>query len=182
MKIKTSLEKITSAILHLRGKTVILDSDLAHIYGVSTKALNQAVKRNQRRFPADFMFRLSHDELARNRSQFVTGSGKHRDPRSRPFAFTEQGAIMAANVLNSATAARMSVFVVRAFVRMRALLSSDKGFAEELKKLEKKLTERLDTHEIAILDVVRRLIRLLEPPPPEPEPPPKEPIGFQPQP
>ncbi len=120
---KTSLEKIMPAIVHLRGNTVILDADLAHIYGVSTKALNQAVKRNRTRFPSDFMFQLSPHELAKNRSQFVTGPGKHRDPRFRPFAFTEQGAIMAANVLNSVTASRMSIFVVRAFVKMRAMLS-----------------------------------------------------------
>lgn len=174
------LEKITPSIAHLRNKAVILDSDLARIYGVSTKALNQAVKRNRQRFPADFMFRLSCHELAENRSQIVTGSRRHRDPRFRPFAFTEQGAIMAANVLNSVTAARMSVFVVRAFVKMRAMLSSDKGLAEELKKLEKKLTGRLDAHETAIVDVLRRLIRLLEPPPDATEPKSKGPIGFQP--
>jgi hypothetical protein len=150
------------------------------IYGVSAKALNQAVKRNRGRFPADFMFRLSRHELVKNRSQFVTGPAKHRDPRFRPFAFTEQCAIMAANVLNSVTAARMSVFVVRAFVKMRAMLSSDKGLAEELKQLEKKLTGRLDSHEIAIVNVLRRLIKLLEPVPDGPEPKPKGPIGFQP--
>jgi len=179
MKNKGALEKITPAILYLRGKAVIFDSDLAHIYGVSTKALNQAVKRNRKRFPGDFMFRVSRQELAENRSQFVTGPTKHRDPRFRPFAFTEQGAIMAANVLNSKTAARMSVFVVRVFVKMRAMLSSDRGLAEELKKLEKKLTGRLDAHEVAIVDVLRRLIKLLEPPLELPDPP-KPPIGFQP--
>ena len=181
MKTKTYLEKITPAIVSLRGTSVILDSDLARIYGTSTKALNQAVKRNRRRFPSDFVFRLSRDELIRNRSQFVTGSRKHRDPRFRPLAFTEQGAIMAANALNSMTAIRMSVFVVRAFVRMRAILSSEKGLAEELEKLEKKLTGRLNAHEIAIVDILRRLIKLLEPQPvlDSPEKP-KGPIGFQP--
>lgn len=176
-------ERIIDAIHFIRGQRVILDTDLARIYGVNTKALNQAVKRNRERFPADFMFRISRAEIMENRSQIVTGSEKHRDPRFRPFAFTEQGAIMAANVLNSMTAVRMSVFVVRAFVKMRALLSGDKGLAEELKKLETKLTGRLDAHEIAIVDVLRRLIKLLEPPPappPAPEPEPKGPIGFQP--
>lgn len=183
MKKKTALEKITPAIMHARGCAVILDSDLASIYGVSTKALNQAVKRNRRRFPNDFVFRLSRRELTKNRSQFVTGSRKHRDPRFRPYAFTEQGSIMAANVLNSVRAARMSVFVVRAFVKMRALLTKDKGLAEELKTLERKLTGRLDAHEVAIVDVLRRLIKLLEPLPDslaEPEPKPKGSIGFQP--
>lgn len=179
MKNKGSLEKITPMILSLRGKAVILDSDLARIYGVSTKALNQAVKRNRKRFPGDFMFRVSRQELEENRSQFVTGLTKHRDPRFPPFAFTEQGAIMTANVLNSKTAARMSVFVVRAFVKMRAMLSGDRGLAQELRKLEKKLTGRLDVHEVAIVDVLRRLIKLLEPPPELPDPP-KPPIGFQP--
>ncbi len=182
MKNKTLLEKITPVIVYLRGKTVILDSDLARIYDVSTKALNQAVKRNKARFPADFMFQISRKNLEENRSQFVTGSKRHRDLRFRPFAFTEQGAIMAANMLNSITATRMSVFVVRAFVKMRAMLSSDKGLAEDLKQLEKKLTGRLDAHEIAIVDVLRRLIKLLEPRPAPtlPEPKPKGPIGFQP--
>jgi len=179
MKNKTSLEKITPAIIYLRGAAVILDSDLARIYDVNTKALNQAVKRNKKRFPADFVFRLSCSEVKANRSQFVTGSKKYRDPRFRPFAFTEQGAIMAANVLNSVTAARMSVFVVRAFVKMRAMLSNDKGLAEELRKLEKKLTGRLDAHEIAIVDVLRRLIKLPEPQPELPEPE-KPKIGFHP--
>ena len=185
MKKKTELakaEQIVDTIFFVRGQRAILDTDLARIYGVSTKALNQAVKRNRGRFPADFMFQISCHELTENRSQFVTGPGKHRDPRFRPFAFTEQGAIMAANVLNSVTAARMSVFVVRAFVKMRAVLSGDKGLAEELKKLEKKLTGRLDSHETAIVDVLRRLIKLLEPrpAPPLPEIKPKGPIGFQP--
>lgn len=182
MENKSSLEKITPAIVYFRGKAVILDSDLARIYGVNTKALNQAVKRNRKRFPSDFMFRLLPHELAKNRSQIVTGTKKHRDPRFRPFAFTEQGAIMAANVLNSVAAARMSVFVVRAFVRMRAMLSSNKGLAEELKKLERKLTGRLDAHETAIVDVLRRLIKLFDPPPgsSDLELKPKGPIGFQP--
>jgi len=178
------------AIMYFRGKAVIFDSDLARIYGVSTKALNQAVKRNKARFPADFMFQISRRDLAENRSQIATGpenknlrsqfvTSRWGGPRYRPYAFTEQGAIMAANVLNSVTAGRMSVFVVRAFVKMRTLLSSNKGLAEELKKLEKKLTGRLDVHEIAIVDVLRRLIKLLEPQPVPPEPE-KPQIGFRP--
>ncbi len=123
------------------------------------------------------MFRLSRQELKGNRSQFVTGSKKHRDPRFRPFAFTEQGALMAANVLNSLTAARMSVFVVRAFVKMRTLLSNNRELAQELKKLEKQLTQRLDVHELAIVDVLRKVMRLLEPPADVPVPP-KRRIGF----
>src|SRR4051812_44605564 len=119
------LERIEQAILHIRGEKVMLDSDLAAIYGVTTKALNQAVKRNLDRFPPDFVFRLSADEVAElNRSQIVTGSQKHRDPRFPPYAFTEHGALMLANVLNSKRAAQTSVQVVRAFIRMRQVLAS----------------------------------------------------------
>lgn len=193
---KTDLAKpdqILNAISFIRGQRVILDVDLARIYGVNTKALNQAVKRNKARFPADFMFQISRKDLEENRSQIVTGpenknlrsqfvTSRWGGPRYQPYAFTEQGAIMAANVLNSVTACRMSVFVVRAFVKMRALLSNDKGLAEELKRLESKLTGRLDAHEMAIVDVMRRLIKLLEPQPEPPahDPEPKGPIGFQP--
>ena len=121
-KALTRTEDITRAILVLRGHRVILDAELAALYSVPTKALNQAVKRNAERFPDDFMFRLTRAETeALNRSQSVTGSQKHRDPRLLPFAFTEHGAIMAATVLNSPRAVEMSVYVVRAFVKLREL-------------------------------------------------------------
>lgn len=117
------IRAVETVILTVRGQKVILDADLARIYGVATKALNQAVKRNADRFPPDFLIRLTETEAAdtwsqivttsRNRSQIVTGSQKHRDPRFRPYAFTEHGAIMAATVLNSPEAVRMSVFIVR---------------------------------------------------------------------
>jgi ORF6N domain len=167
---------ITSVIRTIRGKKVILDADLARIYGVSTKALNQAVKRNLKRFPDDFLLRLSPDELENLRSQFVTSS-LHGGQRYLPYAFTENGAIMAANVLNSPEAVRMSVFVVRAFVKMRELLGGTKELAKQLAELEKKLTARLDGHEVAIVDVLRRVMEILDPPPPPPEPPRRE-IGF----
>ena len=113
------VEDITRAILVLRGHRVILDADLAALYGVTTKRLD--VKRNGQRFPDDFMFRLNGTEVeVLNRSQFATGSQKHRDPRFPPFAFTEHGAIMAATILNSSRAVEMSLYVVRAFVRLRA--------------------------------------------------------------
>jgi hypothetical protein len=115
-----SVEQITHSILVFRGHKVLLDSDLAELYGVPTKALNQAVKRNVERFPEDFMFRLSQAEAeALNRSQLVTGSQKHRDPRFPPYAFTEHGAMMAAMILNSPRAVETSVYVVRAFVKLR---------------------------------------------------------------
>jgi hypothetical protein len=167
---------ITSVIRTIRGKKVILDADLARIYGVSTKALNQAVKRNLKRFPNDFLLRLSPDELENLRSQFVTSS-LHGGQRYLPYAFTENGAIMAANVLNSPEAVRMSVFVVRAFVKMRELLGGTKELAKQLAELEKKLAARLDGHEVAIVDVLRRVMEILDAPPPLPELPRRE-IGF----
>ena len=163
------IEVITPAIRTIRGQKIILDSDLARIYGVTTKRLNEQVKRNAKRFPADFLFQLTAEEIRiLNRSQIATGSQKHRDPRLLPYAFTENGAIMAANVLNSPEAVRMSVFVVRAFVQMRELLGGTKELAKQLAALEKKLTDRLDGHEVAIVDVLRRVMDILDPPPPPP--------------
>lgn len=170
------MDQIGSLIRTIRGQKVILDSDLARIYGVPTKVLNQAVKRNLKRFPDDFLFRLSSDELGNLRSQFVTSSF-HGGQRYMPYAFTENGAIMAANVLNSPAAVRMSVFVVRAFVQMRDLLGGTKELARQLADLEKKLTARLDEHEIAIVEVLRRVMDILDPPPPPPDPPRRR-IGF----
>ena len=146
----------------IRGQRVILDADLAKIYGVATKRLNEQYVDNQQ------------DDG--NRSQFATGSSKHRDPRFAPFAFTEHGAIMAATVLNSPQAIQMSVFVVRAFVRIRQMLSIPHDLARELATLEKKLTARLDGHDIAITEVLQQIMLLLNPPP-EPGPPRKE-LGF----
>jgi hypothetical protein len=175
-----TVANITSVIRTIRGQKVLLDSDLALIYGVSTKALNQAIKRNIKRFPPDFIFQLTREESDSLRSQFVTlksGRGQHR--KFLPYAFTEHGAIMAANVLNSPEAVRMSVFVVRAFVQMRDLLGSTKELAKQLAALEKKLTARLDGHESAIVEVLQRLMNILDPPPPPPEPEtPKRRIGF----
>jgi hypothetical protein len=116
----------------------MLDSDLAGLYGVSTKALNQAVKRNLARFPADLMFRLTREETDElNRSQFVTGSQKHRDPRFPPYAFTEHGVVMLATILNSPIAIEASIQVVRAFVRLRSILAEHQELARRLEALEK---------------------------------------------
>jgi hypothetical protein len=171
-------------ILTIRGQKVVLDMELARIYGVTTKVFNQAVKRNRRKFPPDFMFRLTMEEYEglrsqfaiSNRSQIVTGSQKHRNPRYVPYAFTEHGAVMAANILRSDRAIQMSVFVVRAFIRMRQMLIEQRGLARKLSDLEKELTARLDVHETAINEMLRQIKRLLSPPP-EPEPPKKR-IGF----
>src|SRR5437016_2247435 len=118
---------IAQSILVLRGQKVLLDSELAAIYDVTTKRLNEQVRRNARRFPEDFLFRLTRSEVqALNRSHFATGSQKHRDPRVPPFAFTEHGAIMAAAVLNSPRAVEMSVYIVRAFVKLREFIVSNR--------------------------------------------------------
>ena len=172
------IDVIAPVIRTIRGQKIILDSDLARIYGVPTKALNQAVKRNLKRFPDDFLFRLSVAELENLNSQIVTSSS-HGGKRKLPYAFTENGAVMAANVLNSPAAVRMSVFVVRAFVQMRDLLGGTKELAKQLADLEKKLTARLDGHEVAIIEVLRRVMDILDPPPAPPEPErPKRRLGF----
>ena len=122
------------------------------------------------------MFQLNAHEAEILRSQIATSSS-HGGRRFLPYAFTENGAIMAANVLNSPNAVRMSVFVVRAFVKMREMLGGTKELARQLAELERKLTDRLDVHESAIVDVLRRVMEILDPPPPPPEPP-KRQIGF----
>ncbi|HUJ09885.1 MAG TPA: ORF6N domain-containing protein [Verrucomicrobiae bacterium] len=169
-----SIANLDRLILEIRGHKVMLDADLAAVYGVTTKRLNEAVKRNSERFPSDFVFQLTAEEIAAlrsqivtsmNRSQFATGSQKHRDPRFRPYAFTEHGAIMAANVLNSPQAVQMSVFVVRAFLRMRAALSDNRELARKLAALEKELKERLDVHEAAIVTILQRVMDIIDPPP-----------------
>src|ERR1035437_1913568 len=172
----SAVENIGPLIRTIRGEKVLLDSDLAKIYGVSTRILNRAVLRNRNRFPADFMFQLTREEFENLKSQFGISSS-HGGRRKLPYAFTENGAIMAANVLNSPVAVRMCVFVVRAFVKMRELLGGTKELAKQLDALEKKLTARLDGHEVAIVDVLRRVMDILDPPPPPSEPPRRE-IGF----
>jgi len=171
------VDKIGSLIRTVRGKKVLLDADLAEIYGVETGALNRAVIRNRKRFPVDFMFQLTREEFTNLRCQ-IGISSLHGGRRFLPYAFTENGAIMVANVLNSPAAVRMSVFVVRAFVQMRDLLGGTKELARQLADLEKKLTARLDVHESVIVDVLRRVMEILDPPPLPPEPP-KRRIGFQ---
>ena len=170
------MERISPLIRTIRGQKVILDSDLAKIYGTTTRILNRAVQRNRKRFPADFMFQLTQEEFENLKSQIGTSSS-HGGRRKLPYAFTENGVVMSANVLNSPEAVRMSVFVVRAFVKMRELLGGTKELAKQLADLEKKLTARLDGHEVAIVDVLRRVMEILDPPPPPPEPPRRQ-IGF----
>jgi ORF6N domain len=156
---------IAGAILVLRRQRVILDVDLAALYGVTTKRLNEQVKRNQGRFPADFVFRLTAAETeSLNRSQFATGSQRHRNPRFPPFAFTEHGAIMAANVLNSPLAVEMSIYVVRAFVQLREWLCSSKELARRLDQLESRIEKKLASHDDAIAAMLSAIRELMNPP------------------
>jgi hypothetical protein len=159
-QISSGVDDIGSLIRTIRGQKVILDSDLARIFGVPTFRFNEAVKRNRERFPDDFLFQLTREEHSILISQIAISSS-HGGRRKLPYAFTENGAIMAANVLNSPEAVRMSVFVVRAFVKMRDLLGGTKELARQLADLEKKLTARLDVHESVIVDVLRRVMEIL---------------------
>src|SRR5262245_18182449 len=161
------IEQIDEMIRMIRGVRVMLDRDLAKIYGVPTKVFNQAVKRNRQRFPDDFMFRLTQEEaqaLQAPRSQIVTLK-RGQNIKYLPYAFTEYGALMAANILNSAWAVQMSIFGVRAFAKIREALRGTPELARKLAELEKKLTARSDVHEAAIVQVLREVMQILNPPP-----------------
>jgi hypothetical protein len=166
---------IESLILTVRGHKVLMDADLAEIYGVPTKVFNQAVKRNAERFPEDFCFRLTVEEaeaVLRSRSQFVTLK-RGQNLKYRPHAFTEHGAIMAATILNSREAVAMSVFVVRAFMQMREQLVANAAILKRLAEIDKTLLE----HDSALRAIWTKLQPLLAPPP---EPPRKRIKGFNP--
>lgn len=153
--------KIESGILLIRGQRVILDSQLAALYGVTTKRLNEQISRNLERFPDDFVFQLTKDEADILRSQIATSRPQHGGRRHLPYAFTEHGAIMAASVLNSEKAVKVSVYVVRAFVKLREVLATHKELAGKLAELERKL-QRHDTQILTLIEAIRQL---LEPPP-----------------
>lgn len=184
-------DPLSGRIFTIRGQRVILDADLARLYGAPTKVFNQAIKRNALRFPADFAFQLSRDEAAGMWSQIVTTypevadetrevglrsqsvtskKPQRRRLSNRPWVFTEHGAVMAANVLRSPKAVSMSVYVVRAFVRMREELMTSAIIMKRLAELDKKLV----THDVILRDIYEKLRPLLAPPP---EPPRKE-LGF----
>lgn len=153
-------ERIASRILLIRGRRVMLDSDLAELYGVATKRLNEQVKRNKARFPADFMFQLTPEEAANLRSPIATSKPQRGGSRYRPYAFTEHGCIMAAGVLNTPRAVEVSIYVVRAFVKLRELLSSHKELGLKLEELEK----RVEVHDDEILGLFEAIRQLIEPP------------------
>lgn len=166
----TSDERMDSKIHLIRGQRVMLDSDLAAIYGVLLKRLNEQVRRNKARFASDFCFQLTADEFSNLKSQFATSS-LHGGKRKLPWAFTEHGAIMAAAVLNSARAIEMSVFVVRAFVQMREVLMGNRQLMAKLQELEK----RVGGHDEVIAQLVVAIRKLLEAPAEEK---PRREMGF----
>lgn len=162
------VERVESRILLIRGQKVIIDVDLALLYGVPTKALNQAIRRNIARFPADFVFQLTEKE----KEEVVTNCDhlkKLKYSHQLPYAFSEHGAIMAANVLNSDRAMEASVFVVRAFIKLREMMATHKELAQKLAELE----ERLSTHDKAICSLFDAIREMMNPPVPK-----KRPIGF----
>ena len=172
-------EAIQTRIFMARGQNVVLDTELAALYGVEIRSLNQQIRRNPSRFPDDFSFVLTAEEWktaqALRSQNVILKRGEHR--KYLPRVFTEHGALMAATVLNSPRAVQMSVFVVRAFVAMREALSNTAALARKLAALEREVKARLDGHDAEIVDVLRRFMEILDPPP-LPEPPPKPPIGF----
>lgn len=170
-------EAMARFIYTIRGQRAVLDSDLAALYGVPTKAFNQAVKRNQERFPATFAFQLTRQEFASLRSQFVTSkttAGSRGGRRHLPMVFTEHGALMAATVLNSDLAVKMSVALIDAFVRLRQELATTQALARRLAEIEKTVIQ----HDTALKQLFQAIRPLLLPPPE----PPKRKIGFRPDP
>jgi len=159
------IEVIERKIYIIRGQKVMLDSDLAELYNITTKVLVQAVKRNLRRFPADFMFQLTNQEVAILRSQFVTSSWGGR--RYVPYAFTEQGVAMLSSVLNSDRAVDVNIQIMRTFVKLREMIASHKDLARRLDELEKKY----DAQFKVVFDAIRQLMT-----PPEPK---EKKIGFR---
>ncbi len=177
-------EQIALRIRHFRGEKVLLDFDLAALYGVETRALNQAVRRNADRFPADFMFQLSSEETetlsqlvtpsvaghdVSNSSQIVMSSGKYRGKRYRPYAFTEQGVAMLSSVLNSESAVKMNIAIMRAFVQLRRALETNRELARKFSEFERRIGKH-DAEIDAILEAIRQLMT-----PPEK---PRREIGF----
>jgi phage regulator Rha-like protein len=165
------IEHIARSILVLRGHKVLLDAELAQLYGVTTARLNQQVRRNRKRFPDDFLFEVTAEELANLKLHFATSSWGGR--RKLPFAFTEHGAIMVATILNSPRAVEMSVYVVRAFVKLRELLASNKDLAQKLARLERSLISLDLKTQHQFREVYETIRALLAVPTPK-----KRPVGF----
>ena len=163
-------EQIEQAIKIIRGQRVLLDSDLARLYGVTVKALNQAVKRNTERFPDDFAYQLTSQEVNNLKSQIVTSNSGHGGVRKLPWAFTEHGVAMLSSVLRSPEAVRVNIEIMRAFVRLRRLLATPGELVEQLRKL----AETVQLHDEQIRSLAQILQKMMETPPP-----PTGRIGFQ---
>jgi len=169
-----AVETITKRIQAVRGLRILLDADLAALYGVSTKRFNEAVKRNAAKFPSEFMFRLTEEEFAFLRSQNATSNTGRGGRRHLPHGFTEYGALMAATILNSPRAIEVSVYVVRAFMQLRELLASSKELAHRLNDLEKHIAAKFVSQDAAIADILSAIRQLVNPPDP-----PRRRIGFE---
>jgi len=159
-------EVIERKIFMIRGHKVMLDRDLAELYGVSTKVLNQTVKRNISRFPQDFMFQLSMEEMENWKSQIVTSNREKMGIRKKPYVFTEQGVAMLSSVLNSERAVQVNIAIMRAFVKLRQILSMNKELAHKLAELEKKI----EKHDVDIQAIFEAIRRLMAPPHIKPKP------------
>lgn len=174
------LTVIQERIFEIRGQKVMLDYDLAALYDVETRALNQAVKRNQKRFPDDFMFRLSAAEWEAirqmNSSQFVMSSGKHRGARYQPYAFTEHGVTMLASVLKSEKAVEMNILIVRAFIHLRRFALQYRDLSEQIQALK----EQLGSHDIQLGQIYDTIERMLDDQTELKSWQKREPIGFKP--
>jgi ORF6N domain-containing protein len=160
VEVMVPVERIERTILLIREEKVILDADLASLYGVTTSRLNEQVRRNEGRFPVDFMFQLTAEEFAALRSQFAISKAGRGGRRYPPYAFTEHGAIMAANVLNSERAVAASVMVVRTFVRLRQILSSHAELARKVREMEKQYNSQFRE----VFAAIRALMAPPEPP------------------
>jgi hypothetical protein len=163
-------EVIVRKILFLHGEKVLLDRDLAELYGVETRLLKQAVRRNRKRFPEDFMFELTKQEFEDWRSQFVISNSDKMGLRYRPMAFTEQGVAMLSSVLNSDRAIEVNIAIMRAFVQLRKMIASNKKLARKVKELEARVGE----HDEQIQVIFEAIHQLMTPP----DTPPKK-IGFE---
>jgi hypothetical protein len=155
----------------IRGEKVILDSDLAELYGVQTRRLNEQVRRNIEKFPEDFMFQLMKEEFEDLKSQFATSSSGWGGRRKLPLVFTEHGALQAANVLNSERANKMSVFIVRAFVRLREMALTNEKLSQKMAELERRVSD----HDEVLIDLIRQIRKLVDTPKPREK---KRSIGF----
>jgi hypothetical protein len=170
---KAPLDDIAGAILVLRGQRVLLDSDIAVLYGVATKALLQAVKRNLERFPADFMLRLTVEEWAALRSQNVTSKPRRGGRRYPPYVFTEQGVAMLSSVLASRHAIAVNIQIMRTFVQLREVLGANKDLARRFAQLEVRLDKKLGEHDAAIAAILSAIRQLMNPSTPK-----RRGIGF----